>query len=181
MSISEAVAGRRTAASRSCRSLPAACCWILLLSMGRMPSPSYGVTVEGLPQGGWRARRSIFREGDVVLIRTGRMRYWPDGSKVFGDKSGITLDTAKWRTGQNIVVVGADNEAVEHTPSRHDDNWLPVHNHLLTEAGVPQIECLNLEEIAKEKLYEFAFIAAPIRLRGATGSPLRPLVFPLRS
>jgi len=126
------------------------------------------------------ARRSIFREGDVVLIRTGRMRYCPMDrrySAIVGNHSG----TAKWRTGQNIVVVGADNEAVEHTPSRHDDNWLPVHNHLLTEAGVPQIECLNLEEIAKEKLYEFAFIAAPIRLRGATGSPLRPLVFPLRS
>jgi len=141
--------------------------------------PSYGITIEDCQAAAKRQNVTI-REGDVVLLRTGRMRYWPDGSKVFGDSPGITLDAAKWLTSQNIVVLGADNEAVEHTPSRHDDNWLPVHNHLLTEAGVPQIECLNLEELSRDKVYEFAFIGAPIRLRGATGSPLRPLAFPLR-
>ena len=51
----------------------------------------------------------------------------------------------------------------------------------LTEAGVPQMECLNLEELSRDKLYEFAFIGAPIRLRGSTGSPIRPLAFPLRA
>ncbi len=69
---------------------------------------------------------------------------------------------------------------VEHTPSNFENNWLPVHNHFLTEAGLPQIECLNLEDLARDKVYEFAFIGAPIRLRGATGAPLRPLAFGLR-
>jgi kynurenine formamidase len=50
----------------------------------------------------------------------------------------------------------------------------------LTECGVPQIECLNLEELSRDQVYEFAFVGAPIRLRGATGSPIRPLAFPLR-
>ena len=40
---------------------------------------------------------------------------------------------------------------------------------------------LQLEDLSRDRLYEFALIAAPIRLRGATGSPLRPLAFPLRS
>ena len=120
-------------------------------------------------------------EGDVVLLRTGRMRYWPDGSRVFGNSPGVTLETAKWITGHKITVVGADNEAVERTPSGDESNWLPGHCHFLTEAGVPQMECINLEDLSGDKVYEFAFIGAPIRLRGATGSPIRPLAFPLRA
>jgi kynurenine formamidase len=141
---------------------------------------SYGITVEDCEATAKRQGTPI-QDGDVVLLRTGRMRYWPDGSKVFGDSPGVTLATAKWLTGQKIVAVGADNEAVEHTPSGHQDNWLPGHCHFLTEAGVPQMECMNLEELSKDKVYEFAFIGAPIRLRGSTGAPIRPLAFPLKS
>lgn len=141
--------------------------------------PSYGITVEDCRSALDKQKVEI-READVVLLRTGRMRYWPDGSKVFGNSPGVTLETAKWLTSQNIVAVGADNEAVEHTPSFHEDNWLPGHTHFLTEAGVPQMECVNLEDLSRDKVYEFAFVGAPIRLRGATGSPIRPLAFALR-
>jgi len=141
--------------------------------------PSYGITVQDCEAAAKRQGTTI-REGDVVLLRTGRMQYWPDGSKVFGNSPGVTVETANWLTRQNIVTVGADNEAVEKTPSGNEDNWLPGHCHFLTEAGVPQIECLNLEELSRDKRYEFAFIGAPIRLRGSTGSPIRPLAFPLK-
>ena len=141
---------------------------------------SYGITVEDC-QAAAKRQGTVIREGDVVLLRTGRMQYWPDGSKVFGNSPGVTVETANWLTKQNIVTVGADNEAVEVTPSGNEDNWLPGHCHFLTEAGVPQIECLNLEELSHDKRYEFAFIGAPIRLRGSTGSPIRPLAFPLKA
>ncbi|HET6408110.1 MAG TPA: cyclase family protein [Chthoniobacteraceae bacterium] len=142
-------------------------------------SESYGITIEDCEKSLKRQKIQI-AEGDVVLFRTGRMRYWPDGSKVFGNSPGVTLETAHWITSHNIIAVGADNEAVERTPSSNARNWLPGHCHFLIEAGVPQIECLNLEELAGDGVSEFAFIAAPIRLRGATGSPLRPLALPLR-
>ena len=141
--------------------------------------PSYGITSDDCRAAAQKHSVQI-RAGDAVLLRTGRMQYWPDGSKVFGNSPGVTLETAKWLTGQEIVCVGADNEAVEKTPSGDPDNWLPGHCHFLTEAGVPQIECLNLEELSRERIYEFAFIGAPIRLRGATGSPIRPLAFPVK-
>jgi len=141
---------------------------------------SYGITVQDCEAAAKR-QGTVIREGDVVLLRTGRMQYWPDGSKVFGNSPGVTVETANWLTRQNIVTVGADNEAVEKTPSGNEDNWLPGHCHFLTEAGVPQIECLNLEELSHDKRYEFAFIGAPIRLRGSTGSPIRPLAFPLKA
>ena len=42
------------------------------------------------------------------------------------------------------------------------------------------MELLDLEKLAGDGIYEFCFIGTPIRLRGATGSPLRPLALPLR-
>jgi kynurenine formamidase len=35
--------------------------------------------------------------------------------------------------------------------------------------------------VCAEKQYEFAFLGFPLKLRGATGSPLRPIAVRLRS
>jgi kynurenine formamidase len=48
-------------------------------------------------------------------------------------------------------------------------------------AGAQIIEVLDLEEVAAEKVHEFAIMAFPLKLRGATGSPIRPVAVPLRS
>jgi len=56
-----------------------------------------------------------------------------------------------------------------------------VHSYLLAEAGIPILEIADLEAIAGEKLHEFAFFGACIRLRGATGAPMRPVALPLRN
>jgi kynurenine formamidase len=52
---------------------------------------------------------------------------------------------------------------------------MPVHVHLLVESGIHIIEALNLEELARDRIYEFVFVAAPLKIRGGTGSPIRPL------
>src|SRR3974377_855316 len=43
-------------------------------------SPSYGISIEDC-QAAAKKQAVEIRAGDAVLIRTGRMRYWPDGSK----------------------------------------------------------------------------------------------------
>ncbi|HLM06839.1 MAG TPA: cyclase family protein [Blastococcus sp.] len=141
--------------------------------------PSYAITIEDCRDALGRAGLEI-QSGDVVLVRTGRMRYWPDGSKVLGDPPGLGLEAGRWLTDQGIIAIGADQECVEVGPSEHDDNWLPGHCHFLAEAGVPMIELLDLEGLARDGVHEFCLIAAPIRLRGASGAPLRPLAIPLR-
>jgi kynurenine formamidase len=55
-----------------------------------------------------------------------------------------------------------------------------VHTYLLAEAGVPILEIANLEELADDRVFECAFFGACIRLRGATGAPLRPVAMRLR-
>ncbi|GAA4304803.1 cyclase family protein [Klenkia terrae] len=139
--------------------------------------PSYAISIEDL-QGCLERIGTELQAGDVALIRTGRMAFWPDGSKVLGNPPGVGLAAARWLTEQKIAAVAADQECVEVGPSEQEDNWLPGHCHFLAEAGVPMIELIDLEELARDGVNECAFIAAPIRLRGASGAPLRPLAIP---
>ena len=141
--------------------------------------PSYAITVEDCQQSLEKSGLTL-QEGDVALVRTGRMAYWPDGSKVLGNPPGLGLEAARWITSQGIIAIAADQECVEVGPSQHEDNWLPGHCHFLAEAGVPMIELVTLEELARDGVTEFCLIAAPIRLKGATGAPLRPLAMALR-
>lgn len=140
---------------------------------------SYPITVEDCKESLNRDGLSL-SEGDIAVVRTGRMRYWPDAGKVLGNPPGLSLDAARWLTAQGIVAVAADQECVEVGPSQHEDNWLPGHCHFLAESGVPMIELVNLEDLARDGVGEFCLIAAPIRLRGASGAPVRPLAMALR-
>ena len=116
--------------------------------------------------------------GDVVLIRTGQMKRWPDMSFV-KDTPGLNREGAEFLAKAGAIMIGADNLTLEQTPSAHPLNFFPVHTYLLAEAGVPILEMAWLDEIAGEKLYEFVFFGACIKLRGATGAPMRPVAMPL--
>jgi len=140
---------------------------------------SYAITVEDCQKVLADAGVTL-QPGDVAMVRTGRMGYWPDGSKVLGNPPGLSLEAAKWLTSQGISAIAADQECVEVGPSQHEDNWLPGHCHFLAEAGVPMIELVNLEDLSRDGVNEFCLIAAPIRLRGASGAPLRPIALPVR-
>jgi len=52
---------------------------------------------------------------------------------------------------------------------------MPVHGHLLVEKGIYIIEVMNLEELSSREAGEFVFVTLPLRLRGATGCPVRPI------
>jgi kynurenine formamidase len=78
------------------------------------------------------------------------------------------------------MVLGADNPAVERFPSSHPENFVPVHSYLLVEQGVSIIEALWLEDLSKDGVYEFLFIASLLKFRGGTASPIRPLAISLQ-
>lgn len=95
---------------------------------------------------------------------------------------GISLDAVKWLVeDQEIMLLGADNLSFEAFPPEREDNWVPVHTYLLAEKGVMFIEQMNLEDLASDNIYEFAFIAASLKLRGASGSPMRPIAIPIEA
>jgi kynurenine formamidase len=143
--------------------------------------PSYGITARDLQDALARQRVRIQR-GDVVLIRTGRMRHFTDKQRYMDAPPGLTLGAARWLVDeQGAMVVGADNLSVETFPVETPDNWIPVHTWLLAERGVPMLEVVDLEALARDRVHEFAFVGASLKLRGASGAPMRPIAFPLVS
>jgi kynurenine formamidase len=75
------------------------------------------------------------------------------------------------------MAVGADNMAWDEMGLFDPDFkvTLPGHLILLVRSGIYIIENLFLEELARDQRYEFTFVCLPLKLRGATGSPVRPV------
>lgn len=140
--------------------------------------PSYGIGAEDLA-GAAEKQGVTISTGDVVLVRTGQYRKWPDTAAFLSDEPGLNLDGAKWLVEQGAMLICADNVAIEQLPSTNPSTWIPVHMYLFNEAGVTVIEVVNCEELAAEKVYEFAFIGLPLKLRGASASPIRCIALPL--
>jgi len=119
------------------------------------------------------------RPWDVVLIRTGYLAYWPDGEKMAEHKTaGPDLSAAGWLLDRGVVATGTDTETYEVQPAPDRGtpaNPQPVHTKLLIENGIYLLESVYLEEIARELVYEFLFVALPVKIRGATGSMVDPL------
>lgn len=143
--------------------------------------PSYRITAADLQDALARQHTSLER-GDVVLVRTGRMKhFYADNARYMDAPPGLGLGAARWLIEEaQVMTLGADNLSLETFPVETTDNWVPVHTYLLAERGVPFMEVVNLEALAKDRVYTFAFIAASLKLRGASGSPLRPIALPLR-
>lgn len=128
-----------------------------------------------------KQQQVTLQKGDVVLIRTGQMVHYHTAKEFLHDYPGISLEAVKWLIeDQGAMLLGADNLSFEAFPAERSDNWVPVHTYLLAEKGVMFIEQIFLEELAKDKVYTFAFIAASLKLRGASGSPMRPVAIPVR-
>ena len=123
-----------------------------------------------------RAAHTDIHEGDVVLLRTGWAQFFSDAKRYINNMvaPGPGIEGARWLSSRKIFATGSDTVAFEKTPS----HTMSVHLHLLVESGIHIIEVLNLEELARDHVNEFLFVAAPMNIRGGTGAPVRPLAFP---
>lgn len=149
----------------------------------------YIITVEDLERV-LQKQNTQLKPGDVVLIRTGVLRYWgeagSDHTRISQhDSAGISLESAKWLVEQNgSMLVGSDTSGLEYAPRDEDSkafrakykSFVPCHNYLLIEQGVHVGEFHFLEDLARDRVYEFCYIAATNKIRGTTaGFALRPI------
>jgi kynurenine formamidase len=116
------------------------------------------------------------RPGDVLLVRTGYGAHWDDEARYL-KAAGVAKSGTLWASGHGVVAVGADNVAWDVPGDRDPETgaMLFAHLHLLTQKGVYILENLNLEALARDRHYTFGFVGIPLKFRGATGSPIRPL------
>lgn len=137
--------------------------------------PGEVITADDLQQAAKKAKLEI-HPGDAVLIHTGHGFWWMKDNKRYGDgEPGIGLEAARWLAEKKVSLVGADTWAVEVVPSENPRRPFEVHQFLLVRNGIYQLENLDLSQLAADKVTEFAFIFAPLRLAGATGSPGNPI------
>lgn len=117
------------------------------------------------------------RKGDIVLINTGWGRFFMnDNARYLSGEPGINLAAAQWLTRQGVSAIGTDTMAVEVLPGEdHPKVMMPVHQHCLVEAGVYLIENLLLTPLVDAGITEFCFVLLPVKFKGATGSPARPI------
>lgn len=113
--------------------------------------------------------------GDAVLIRTGWSAHWGDPDTYNNGCPGMGVAVARWLVEKQITVTGGDTWGNEVNPNPDPNLLFPVHQELMMKTGTYNIENMMFDELADAGVYEFLFIATPIRFKGATGSPLRPI------
>ena len=141
------------------------------------------ISIEDL-EGALAQQGTELQVGDVVLIRTGVLRYWGETGADHDqlseyDSAGIQLPAAKWLIEQHgAMMIGSDTSGLEMYQPPHEGatSFIPVHNYLLIEQGVHIAEFHYLEELAAEKVYEFLYVGVTNKIKGSTaGFTMRPL------
>jgi kynurenine formamidase len=137
------------------------------------------ITVQDLER--WEQHAGVrVRSGDVLLIRTGRWaRQAALGPAPEGDPSpGIDPRVAAWLHARGVAALG-DDGGKDPSPSPVPGLNAPLHALTLVAMGMPLFDNLDLEAVARQAAersrWTFFFVAAPLEIRGATGSPLNPL------
>ena len=123
------------------------------------------------------ARQKVeIHAGDVVIFHTGWSSLWnKDNAKFNAGAPGPGLAAAQYLIDHHVVMVGSDTWSMEVIPNPNKDLQFPVHQLLIPRNGTYIFENLVTEDLARDRVYEFAFFFAPLKLKGATGSPGNPL------
>ncbi len=123
-----------------------------------------------------RAQGTEIRAGDVVLVRTGSDTVWSRPERYL-DGAGLAGEASEWLAAHNVLAVGSDNVAWD-LPGQVDERLgvtLPGHVILLVQRGIYIVENLNLIELSAARALEFVFVCLPLKIKGGTASPVRPL------
>lgn len=124
-------------------------------------------------------------EGDFLLIRTGRIGYvrqqgsWgTEGEYTGGPAPGLALSAADVVAGWRVAAFATDTWGTEMRPNETADVFQPLHIVLLVNAGIWIGEMFDLDALAadcaEDGVYEFMFVAPPLTITGAVGSPINP-------
>jgi kynurenine formamidase len=138
--------------------------------------PGFEITGAHLEQTA-RAQSVEVRPGDSLLIRTGWGQYFgKDNAKFLGEQSpGPGQDAARWIIDHKVRLAGDDTATFEKRPAAYGKELFSVHMMLLADSGIYIMENANLEPLGDAKVGVALLIVTPLKIQGASGSPLRVL------
>ncbi|MGH9253570.1 MAG: cyclase family protein [Vicinamibacterales bacterium] len=120
--------------------------------------------------------------GDAILFNYGWAANWGNPQKYndarffVGENQGspgIGVEVSRWAVEKKASMVGADSCCVTIQPPVRPELG-NVHHELLF-GGVMMLENMDLRELARDRVYEFLYLNLTERIKGATGSPVRPI------
>jgi len=144
--------------------------------------PGYAITAGDL-DAALAAHHVTVRSGDALLVRTGHMTLCKDrggwGTYAGGDAPGLSFHTADWIHRRQIAAVATDTWGMEVRPNEIADSFQPLHQVCIPNMGLTIGEIFFLDDLAddcaRDGVYEFFFVAPPLPITGAVGSPINPL------
>jgi len=119
--------------------------------------------------------------GDFVLVRTGQMGVcrrdgW--GDYAGGNAPGLSFSTADWLHRGELAAIATDTWGFEVRPNELAESFQPLHQIVLPNMGLHIGEIFDLEALgadcAADGVYDFFFVAPPLPITGAVGSPINP-------
>ena len=144
--------------------------------------PGYAVTAADL-DAALAAHNVQVGTGDALLVRTGQMAMcrtrggW--GDYAGGDAPGLSFQTAPWIHAKQLAAIATDTWGMEVRPNEIPDSYQPLHQVLIPNMGLLVGEIFDLEALAadcaRDHVWEFQFVAPPLPITGAVGSPVNPL------
>ena len=139
-------------------------------------APGLEITAQHLDETA-KAQGVDLRRGNSLMIRTGWGQYFAKQSDLYlGEKSpGPGQDGARWIVAKGARLAGADTLTFEKHPATYGKELFSVHMMLLADNGIYIVENANLEEVAAAKAHVFLLVLTPLKIQGASGSPLRAL------
>jgi kynurenine formamidase len=113
--------------------------------------------------------------GDSLLIRTGWGQFFAkDNAKYLGQQSpGPGQDAARWIIAKGVRLAGDDTATFERRPAMYGKELFSVHMMLIADHGIYIVENANLEPLSDARAFVAVLITTPLRVQGASGSPLR--------
>lgn len=112
-------------------------------------------------------KESDLEPGDALLFNLGWWRIWPDPKTTSGSPAFLSEEVIAWIITKKPSMVGSD--------ANLDGPDAKVHGELTMKNGIFNLELMDFSSFHGEKVYKFLFIFTPLRLKGATGSPGRPI------
>jgi kynurenine formamidase len=127
-------------------------------------------------------QRVTIQSGDIVLIRTGdvgrRVREHSWGTFSAGDAPGLSFLTAPWLYDKQLAGIATDTWGAEVRPNELAGSFQPLHLVIIVNMGLLVGEIFDLEALgedcARDGVYEFMFVAPPLPITRAVGSPINP-------
>jgi kynurenine formamidase len=130
-----------------------------------------------------KAQGVEIRRGDFVIVRTGqmgaRLKDGDWGGYAGGDAPGLAFETAEWIFEKEIAAICTDTWGCEVRPNETKDVSQPWHWVVIPKIGITMGEIFYVEELAadcaEDGRYEFLFVAPPLPITRAVGSPINPM------